>query len=54
MKERTQRTKVTIRCNQCGESFTLRGRRNASGKIETGFRRCLCDNEEDFVVQETD
>lgn len=46
------RTKVTIRCNVCGERFTLRGRRNDAGKIDTGFRQCLCDNKTHFDIVE--
>ena len=53
MKDHTQRTKVTIRCKECGETFILRGRREANGKIETGFRRCLCDNDQHFMIEET-
>ncbi|GAB7386237.1 hypothetical protein BSNK01_00720 [Bacillaceae bacterium] len=45
-----ERVKVTIRCRKCGERFILRGRRNPKGKIETGFKRCLCDNENDFDI----
>ena len=54
MKEQTQRVKVTIRCNVCGETFTLRGRREPNGQIETGFRQCLCDNNQHFLIQESD
>ncbi len=45
-----QRIKVHIRCRKCGESFILRGIRDAKGHIETGFKRCLCDNEEEFDI----
>lgn len=41
---------VTIRCKQCGERFTLKGKMH-KGKIETGFKRCLCDNETDFEIR---
>lgn len=47
------RTKVKIRCKHCGERFTLKGRRD-KGKVETGFRRCLCDNERDFDFEYED
>lgn len=47
----SQRVKVHIRCRKCGETFILRGVRDAKGHIETGFKRCLCDNEEDFDVE---
>lgn len=46
-----QRIKVHIRCRRCGETFILRGVRDARGHIETGFKRCLCDNEEDFEIE---
>ncbi len=45
------RVKVTIRCRQCGEKFILRGRRER-GRVETGFKQCVCDNREDFVIDE--
>ncbi len=41
---------VDVRCKKCGERFILKGRMK-KGKMETGFKRCLCDNEEDFDVQ---
>lgn len=46
-----QRIKVHIRCRRCGETFILRGVRDAKGHIETGFKRCLCDNEDDFDIE---
>ncbi|MCL6625044.1 MAG: hypothetical protein K6T63_01570 [Alicyclobacillus herbarius] len=46
-----QRVKVHIRCRKCGETFILRGVRDAKGRIETGFKRCLCDNEDDFDIE---
>ena len=45
------RVKVMIRCNRCGERFVLRGRRE-KGRIDTGFRMCLCNNTDDFQVEE--
>lgn len=45
------RIKVAIRCNLCGEKFVLRGRRD-KGKIDTGFKQCLCNNTLDFEIQE--
>ncbi|WP_199614980.1 hypothetical protein [Paenibacillus alkalitolerans] len=45
------RVKVSIRCKRCGERFVLRGKRD-KGRIDTGFKRCLCDNEYDFEVHE--
>jgi len=52
---KNRRTKVTIRCNVCGEKFTLRGRRDPEGSVETGFKQCLCDNDRFFsITEETD
>jgi hypothetical protein len=48
MKE-TGRYWVTIECRQCGERFILKGKLR-KGKVETGFKRCLCDNETDFEI----
>jgi hypothetical protein len=45
------RVKVAIRCRRCGEKFVLRGKKD-KGRIDTGFKRCLCDNEHDFDVEE--
>jgi hypothetical protein len=45
------RVKVRIRCNVCGEKFTLRGRRE-KGRIDTGFKQCLCNNTSDFEIEE--
>lgn len=41
------RIKVIINCKRCGEKYTLRGKKSKD-KIETGFKRCVCDNEQDF------
>lgn len=46
-----QRIKVHIRCRRCGETFILRGIRDQKGHVETGFKRCLCDNEDEFDVE---
>lgn len=46
-----QRIKVHIRCRHCGETFILRGVKDGKGHIETGFKRCLCNNERDFDVE---
>ncbi|MCG0314373.1 MAG: hypothetical protein L5657_06915 [Calditerricola sp.] len=48
---KTNRYKVVIRCRQCGERFILRGRMTKEGKVETGFRQCLCDNDSDFDIR---
>ncbi len=45
------RVKIHIRCRKCGEVFILRGIRDVKGHVETGFRRCLCDNDKEFDVQ---
>ncbi|MBO8170670.1 MAG: hypothetical protein H0Z33_02145 [Bacillaceae bacterium] len=44
------RYKVTITCEKCGERFTLRAKKGKSGSVQTGFKRCLCDNEQDFHI----
>jgi hypothetical protein len=46
----TKRVKVRIRCKRCGERFVLRGKKELD-KIDTGFRRCVCDNEKDFEMK---
>ncbi|WP_219640041.1 hypothetical protein [Cohnella sp. CFH 77786] len=45
------RVKVTIRCKRCGEKFTLRGRKDR-GRVDTGFKMCLCNNDVDFDIEE--
>jgi hypothetical protein len=45
------RVKVRIYCKRCGEKFVLRGRRETN-RIETGFKRCLCDNVDEFIIEE--
>lgn len=45
------RVKVRIRCKQCGERFVLRGKKER-GKIETGFKQCICDNQDRFEIEE--
>nr|NNM91551.1 hypothetical protein [Bacilli bacterium] len=45
------RVKIHIRCRQCGEVFILRGVKDHRGHVETGFRRCLCDNDKDFDIE---
>jgi hypothetical protein len=51
MTESRDRVKVHIRCRKCGESFILRGQKDIRGHIDTGFKRCLCDNESDFEIE---
>lgn len=48
---RVMRIKIKIRCKQCGERFTLRGKKER-GRIETGFKQCLCDNRDQFEIEE--
>ncbi|WP_187386126.1 hypothetical protein [Paenibacillus tuaregi] len=45
------RVKVKIVCKNCGERFILRGKKER-GKIETGFKMCLCDNTRLFEIEE--
>lgn len=47
------RVKVKIRCNQCGERFILRGKQE-KGKIDTGFKQCICENRNDFEIETED
>mgnify|MGYP001214720256 FL=1 len=42
----SERYRVVIRCRNCGEKFILRGKRNEKGEYETGFKRCICGNED--------
>ncbi|WP_168928302.1 hypothetical protein [Paenibacillus ginsengarvi] len=46
------RVKVSIRCLRCGERFVLRGKEE-KGRIETGFKMCLCNNQVDFEIEPT-
>ncbi|WP_199228113.1 hypothetical protein [Salipaludibacillus keqinensis] len=48
MPETKQRYKVIIRCKQCKEKYILRGRPNEEGGFDTGFKRCVCGNENNF------
>lgn len=45
------RVKIRIVCKLCGERFVLRGKKER-GKIETGFKQCLCNNQNQFVIEE--
>jgi hypothetical protein len=51
MKE-NERYMVRIQCNQCGERFILKGRMK-KGQVQTGFKKCLCDNDSDFEIDYT-
>jgi len=47
------RIKISITCKACGERFILRGRKDKDkDQIETGFKQCLCDNRDDFLIEE--
>lgn len=52
MQLRKGRRKVVIRCNLCGERFTLVGKKGRAGQVETGFKQCLCNNDQDFEIEE--
>lgn len=41
---------VEIMCRRCGELYKLKGKMR-KGRLETGFKRCLCDNENDFEIR---
>ncbi|MFC5531717.1 hypothetical protein [Cohnella yongneupensis] len=47
----SQRVKVIIRCNKCNEKFILRGRKER-GRVDTGFRMCICSNADDLMIEE--
>lgn len=54
MAERTgKRVKIAIRCKRCGERYILRGRKER-GTFHTGFKQCLCNNEDDFEIEMLD
>lgn len=45
-----KRQKVKLQCKKCGEIYTLRGKMDKFGHVETGLKRCICDNENEFRV----
>lgn len=51
--EKLGRFKVFITCKQCGERFILRGKGNheGKGKLGTGFKQCVCNNDAHFFVR---
>ncbi|MED0674992.1 MULTISPECIES: hypothetical protein [Aneurinibacillus] len=46
-----ERCKVTIYCPVCGERYVLRGTREKNGKVETGFKQCICSNKEKLHIR---
>ncbi|MBU8907215.1 hypothetical protein [Desertibacillus haloalkaliphilus] len=46
-----KRFRIVIRCSKCGEKYILRGRQNKEGGYDTGFKRCICGNEEQLRVE---
>lgn len=53
MTDLKQRYKVIVRCNDCGEKFILRGKKDKEGNYETGFKRCVCGNEGQLQIDAT-
>ncbi len=49
----SHRYRVVIRCQQCGEKYILRGRETENGEYETGFKRCVCGNDDKLNVDVT-
>jgi predicted RNA-binding Zn-ribbon protein involved in translation (DUF1610 family) len=45
-----ERYRVVIRCPECGERYILRGHRNEKGEYETGFKQCICGNEDHLYI----
>lgn len=45
-----RRKKIKLQCQRCGEIYILRGKKDKSGHIDTGLKRCICDNENDFRI----
>ncbi|ADC51107.1 MULTISPECIES: hypothetical protein [Alkalihalophilus] len=48
-----ERYRVIIRCPKCGEKYILRGKENDHGEYETGFKQCVCGNNDDLHVDAT-
>jgi hypothetical protein len=53
MMSQNGRIKVSIRCRSCGEKFILRGKKD-KGRVETGFKQCLCENTDEFDIDTLD
>ncbi|MCR8642320.1 hypothetical protein NV379_06565 [Paenibacillus sp. N1-5-1-14] len=47
------RVKIAIHCKRCGERFILRGKQDR-GRIETGFKQCICENVHDLDIEKID
>lgn len=45
------RYRIVIRCPLCGEKYILRGKRNDEGEYETGFKQCVCGNDDQLVIE---
>ncbi|WP_197276323.1 hypothetical protein [Bacillus sp. JCM 19034] len=48
-----ERYKIVIRCLICGEKYILRGHLKENGEFETGFKRCVCDNDQQLHTDAT-
>ncbi|MCM2674316.1 hypothetical protein [Alkalicoccobacillus plakortidis] len=46
-----ERYRIVIRCPDCKEKYILRGRLNENGEYETGFKRCVCGNEDRLNIE---
>lgn len=49
--EKERRYKVYITCKICGERFVLRGTESGKGHHGTGFKQCICNNDNLFLVR---
>lgn len=50
----TRRKKIKLQCQRCGEIYTLRGKKDRFGNVDTGLKRCICDNEDEFRILSDD
>lgn len=41
-----ERVKVKVTCRSCGEKLVLRGTKGIDGRIDTGFKMCLCGSKD--------
>ncbi|MCK0472147.1 hypothetical protein [Halalkalibacter sp. APA_J-10(15)] len=51
--QQRERYRVVIRCLSCGEKYILRGYLNDHGEFETGFKRCVCGNDQQLHTDAT-